>query len=160
MAGSRPCRFPLGIATSSTAGSFLLATGGTGRKTSAGYRGSRLSPWMAKDGDRGREELNCERRAGQSALGGKQYVGTRAFPRETQVWRRLLVEERLGPDRMRHRTLFAESRSLLLLPGETHGPSKAVEGEVNAMNAGPLGTSRADWVTVCQGRDPYCDTTC
>ena len=36
---------------------------------------------------------------------------------------------------------------------------KAVEGEVNAVNAGPLGTSRRDWVTVSQGRDPCCETT-
>ena len=114
---------------------------------------------MAKDGNRGREELNCERRAGRSALGGKQQGGRELSPQKLDV-ERLLLEERLGPDRLRYRAPFAESRSLLLLPGETHEPRKAVEGEVNAMNAGPLGTSRRDWVTVSQGRDPCCDTTC
>jgi len=34
-----------GIATSSTAGSFFLATGRTDRKTPAGYRGSRPLAW-------------------------------------------------------------------------------------------------------------------
>ena len=56
---------------------------------------------MAKGGDRGREELNCERRAGQCALGGKQYGGRELSPQKLDV-ERLLEEERLGPDRLRY----------------------------------------------------------
>lgn len=90
-----------GIATSSTAGSFLLATGGTGRMTLAGYRGSRSSPGKAKDGNRGREELNCESRMRQCPIGGEQQGGRELSPQKLDV-ERLLEEERLGPDRLRY----------------------------------------------------------
>ena len=51
-------------------------------------------------------------------------TGDESFPPRNSMRRRLLVEERQGPDRLWYRTPFAESRSLLLLPGETHGLSK------------------------------------
>ena len=51
-------------------------------------------------------------------------TGDESFPPRNSMRRRLLEEERQGLDRLRCRVLFAESRSLLLLPGETHGLSK------------------------------------
>ena len=48
-------------------------------------------------------------------------TGDECFPPRTSMRRRLLVEERHSSDRLWSRASFAESRSLLLLPGETHG---------------------------------------
>ena len=51
-------------------------------------------------------------------------TGDESFPPRTSMRRRLLMEERQGADQLWCRAPFAESRSLLLLPGETHGLSK------------------------------------
>ena len=51
-------------------------------------------------------------------------TGDESFPPRNSMRRRLLLEERQGLDRLWCWVPLAESRSLLLLPGETHGLSK------------------------------------
>lgn len=57
--------------------------------TLAGYRGSRSSPGKAKDGNRGREELNCESRMRQCPIGGEQQGGRELSPQKLDVERLL-----------------------------------------------------------------------
>ena len=126
--------------------------------TLAGYRGSRSSPGKAKDGNRGREELNCESRMRQCPIGGEQQGGRVLSPENLDV-ERLLAEERLGPDRLWPGLRSPNPGACCSCLGKPTGPQGG-GGRGERVEAGPLGTSSADWETVCQGRDPCCETTC
>ena len=107
----------------------------------------------------GVKSSTVRRRVGQCALGGKQYGGRELSPKKLDVE----TSPRGGASRAGPTVVLGSVRRIQeLVSSVWRNPrtEKVVEGEVNAMNAGPLGTSRRDWVTVSQGRDLYCDTTC